>query len=339
MYERHYGLSEKPFEIAPDPKFLFLNSNYRELLASLIYGVTERKGLIALVGEVGTGKTLMLNALKERLDASVKVATIVNPDLTFRQMLNMILADLDLYRGSKTISVENGLQRLQHFAKEQFESSGNVVVIVDEAQNLRSKTMESMRMLSNIETASAKLIQLIFSGQPELDQKLKKPEWRQLVQRISIKRRSTQLTYAECREYIRHRMAVAGGNGSALFSDNAQKAIFKWSEGIPRKINILCDNALLIGYGLRRDAIGREIVEEAVSDLDWASPPPTGAVEAASIEPIALSAAARPKRPVSTSASLERDRVRLSPIWIVLTIFALLVFLTLLGWEMAHMSR
>ena len=139
MYERHYGLSEKPFEIAPDPKFLFLNSNYRELLASLIYGVTERKGLIALVGEVGTGKTLMLNALKERLDASVKVATIVNPDLTFRQMLNMILADLDLYRGSKTISVENGLQRLQHFAMEQFESSGNVVVIVDEAQNLRSR--------------------------------------------------------------------------------------------------------------------------------------------------------------------------------------------------------
>ena len=226
MYERHYGLSEKPFEIAPDPKFLFLNSNYRELLASLIYGVTERKGLIALVGEVGTGKTLMLNALKERLDASVKVATIVNPDLTFRQMLNMILADLDLYRGSKTISVENGLQRLQHFAKEQFESSGNVVVIVDEAQNLRSKTMESMRMLSNIETASAKLIQLIFSGQPELDQKLKKPEWRQLVQRISIKRRSTQLTYAECREYIRHRLAVAGSNGSSPFSDNAQKAIF-----------------------------------------------------------------------------------------------------------------
>jgi general secretion pathway protein A len=267
------------------------------------------------------------------------VATIVNPDLTFRQMLNMILADLDLSRGSKTISVENGLQRLQHFAKEQFESSGNVVVIVDEAQNLRSKTMESMRMLSNIETASAKLIQLIFSGQPELDQKLKKPEWRQLVQRISIKRRSTQLTYAECREYIRHRLAVAGSNGSSPFSDNAQKAIFEWSEGIPRKINILCDNALLIGYGLRRDAIGREIVEEAVSDLDWASPPPTGAVEAASIEPIALSAAARPKRPVSTSASLERDRVRLSPIWIVLTIFALLVFLTLLGWEMAHMSR
>jgi general secretion pathway protein A len=339
MYERHYGLSEKPFEIAPDPKFLFLNSNYRELLASLIYGVTERKGLIALVGEVGTGKTLMLNALKERLNASVKVATIVNPDLTFRQMLNMILAELDLSRSSKTISVENGLQRLQHFAKEQFESSGNVVVILDEAQNLRSKTMESMRMLSNIETASAKLIQLIFSGQPELDQKLKKPEWRQLVQRISIKRRSTQLAYAECREYIRHRLAVAGSNGSSPFSDNAQKAIFEWSEGIPRKINILCDNALLIGYGLRRDAIGREIVEEAVSDLDWASPPPGGAIEAAPIASIPLSVAARPKRPVSTSASLEKDMTRRSPIWMVLIFFALLVFVTLWGWKMADMSR
>jgi general secretion pathway protein A len=339
MYERHYGLSEKPFEIAPDPKFLFLNSNYRELLASLIYGVTERKGLIALVGEVGTGKTLMLNALKERLDASVKVATIVNPDLTFRQMLSMILSDLDLYRGSKTISVENGLQRLQHFAKEQFESAGNVVVIIDEAQNLRSKTMESLRMLSNIETAKTKLIQLIFSGQPELDRKLKKPEWRQFVQRISIKRRSTQLTYAECREYIRHRLTVAGGNGSSLFSDNAEKAIFKWSEGIPRKINILCDNALLIGYGLRRDAIGREVVEEAVSDLDWASPPPAGALEATSIEPIPLSVAARPTRPLSPSASLERDRARLSPIWFVLIVFAFLVFFTLWGWEMAHRPR
>jgi general secretion pathway protein A len=330
MYERHYGLSEKPFEIAPDPKFLFLNSNYRELLASLIYGVTERKGLITLVGEVGTGKTLMLNALKERLDASVKVATIVNPDLTFRQMLNMILSDLDIYRGSKTISVENGLQRLQHFAREQFESSGNVVVIVDEAQSLRSKTMESLRMLSNIETASAKLIQLIFSGQTELDRKLKKPEWRQLVQRISIKRRSTQLTYAECREYIRHRLAVAGRNGSSPFSDNAQKAIFEWSEGIPRKINILCDNALLTGYGLRRETIGREIVEEAVSDLDWASPPP--AEDPVQPEPAAVS---RPQMPLSPSASLERARPRLSPIGLVLTVFALLVILTLSVWKIA----
>jgi general secretion pathway protein A len=339
MYERHYGLSEKPFEIAPDPKFLFLNSNYRELLASLIYGVTERKGLIALVGEVGTGKTLMLNALKERLDASVKVATIVNPDLTFRQMLNMILSDLDLYRGSKTISVENGLQKLEHFAKEQFKSSGNVVVIVDEAQNLRSKTMESLRMLSNIETASAKLIQLILSGQPELDRKLKKPEWRQLVQRISIKRRSTQLTYAECCDYIRHRLAVAGRNGSPLFSDNAQKAIFKWSEGIPRKINILCDNALLTGYGLRRDTIGRDIVEEAVSDLDWANPPPAEVAGAALIQPKPAAAAAKPQTPAAPSAFLERVRTHLSPMGVVLTVFTLLVLLTLFGWKIATESN
>ncbi|HBD07634.1 MAG TPA: hypothetical protein DCZ69_05185, partial [Syntrophobacteraceae bacterium] len=164
-------------------------------------------------------------------------------------------------------------------------------------------------------------------------------EWRQLVQRISIKRRSTQLTYAECREYIRHRLAVAGSNGSSPFSDNAQKAIFEWSEGIPRKINILCDNALLIGYGLRRDAIGREIVEEAVSDLDWASPPPGGAIEAAPIASIPRAVAARPQRPVSTSASLGKDRARQSPIWMVLIVFAFLVFVMLWGWEMADMSR
>lgn len=269
MYNKFFGFSEKPFEVTPDPKFLFLTKVYKEILSALIYGIRERRGFIALVGEVGTGKTMMLNALLDRLDHRTKAAFIFNSDLTFRQMLIMAICDLGLAVPEENLSKVEAIQRLNNFAITEIEKDGYVVIIVDEAQSLSHKTMENLRMLSNLETRKHKLVQIILSGQPELDTKLSKPEWRQLVQRISLKRYSTSLDEEDTYRYIQHRLDIAGFKGPFLFNDEALNLIWKNSEGIPRKINILCDNALLIGYGIDKRIINREIIQEAINDLCW----------------------------------------------------------------------
>jgi type II secretory pathway predicted ATPase ExeA len=269
MYNKFFGFKDKPFEVTPDPKFLYLTDAYQEILSALVYGIHERRGFITIVGEVGTGKTLMINALLDRLENSTKVAFIFNSDLTFRQMLIMALYELGLAEAKENLSKVQAIQRLNEFAIQQLERDGNVVIIVDEAQGLSYKTMENLRMLSNLETRKHKLVQIVLSGQPELDDKLKKPEWRQLVQRISLKRYSTILSENETYCYIEHRLKVAEYNGSSLFSDQALKLIWLHSRGIPRKINILCDNMLLIGYGLGKKSIDKEIASEAIKDLSW----------------------------------------------------------------------
>jgi type II secretory pathway predicted ATPase ExeA len=269
MFNKFFGFSEKPFEVTPDPKFLYLTRAYQEILSALIYGIRERRGFIAIVGEVGTGKTMMLNALLDRLEHDTKVAFIFNSDLTFRQMLIMALCDLGLATPEENLSKVEAIQRLNDFTIQQLEKGGNVVIIVDEAQSLSHKTMENLRMLSNLETRKHKLVQIILSGQPELDAKLNRPEWRQLVQRISLKRYSTNLGEEDTYGYIQHRIDVAGYIGESLFNERALQRIWEYSEGIPRKINILCDNALLIGYGLEEKRIDEEIVNEAIKDLSW----------------------------------------------------------------------
>jgi general secretion pathway protein A len=269
MYNKFFGFSDKPFEVTPDPKFLYLTQAYQEILSALIYGIHERRGFITIVGEVGTGKTLLLNALLDRLENNTKVAFIFNSDLTFLQMLIMALYDLRLAEPNENLSKVQAIQRLNEFAIQQLERNGNVVIIIDEAQGLSYKTMENFRMLSNLETRKHKLVQIVLSGQPELDDKLKKPEWRQLVQRISLKRYSTMLSEEDTYRYIKHRLKVAEYNGSSLFSDEALKLIWLHSSGIPRKINILCDNMLLIGYGLDKKIIDKEIAVEAIKDQSW----------------------------------------------------------------------
>jgi type II secretory pathway predicted ATPase ExeA len=269
MYNKFFGFSEKPFEVTPDPKFLFLTKAYQEILSALVYGIRERRGFIALVGEVGTGKTLMINALLDRLDHRTKVAFIFNSDLTFKQMLIMAICDLGLATPEENLSKVEAIQRLNELAITQLEKNGYVVIIVDEAQGISHKTMENLRMLSNLETRKHKLLQIILSGQPELDTKLRKPEWRQLVQRISIKRYSTQLSEEDTYSYVQHRLNMAGFKGPFLFKDEALKLIWQHSHGIPRKINIICDNALLIGYGIEKRIISREIIQEAIDDLSW----------------------------------------------------------------------
>jgi type II secretory pathway predicted ATPase ExeA len=269
MYNAYFGFNEKPFEVTPDPKFLYMTRAYQEILSALIYGIHERRGFIAIVGEVGTGKTMMINALLDRLEHHTKVAFIFNSDLTFQQMLTMALCDLGLANADEKLSKVEAIQRLNDYAIAQLEKGGNVVIIIDEAQSLNHKTMENLRMLSNLETRKHKLVQIILSGQPELDAKLNLPEWRQLVQRISLKRYSMNLSEQESYGYIQHRLDVAGYGGAPLFSPEALQMIWQYSEGIPRKINILCDNALLIGYGIEQKEINKEIIQEAIKDLSW----------------------------------------------------------------------
>jgi general secretion pathway protein A len=271
MYCPFYGFSEKPFEVTPDPKYLYLSPSHREMLAALVYGIKERRGFIAIIGEVGTGKTTLLNALLDRLDEHTKVAYICNTSMDFEQILRQVLLELGLQESGVPLSKFKSIQWLNDLAIGHLSRGGNVVLIVDEAQNLDHDSLENLRLLSNLETRKHKLIQIVLSGQPELDAKLRRPELRQLAQRISVRRHIEPLAEVETCEYIRNRLALVGYKGSALFDREAEQLIYSHSGGIPRKINILCDNALLIGYGLGQKRIKAEVVEEAAKDLGWSS--------------------------------------------------------------------
>ncbi len=269
MYCDFFGFSEKPFDVTPDPRFLFLTPGHREALASLIYGIHERRGFIAIVGEVGTGKTTLLNSVLRQIEKEVelRVGVIFNTDLDFNSMLAMALVDLKIAKPGERLSKANLLHRLNEFAVRQLSRGGNVVLMVDEAQNLDASAMENLRLLSNLETYRTKLIQIVLSGQPELDIKLSKPGLRQLNQRISLKRYITPLREKETYDYIQHRLTIAGYSGPTLFDTPGQELIWEYSKGVPRKINILCDNALLIGYGLQQKTIEATMIEEAIRDL------------------------------------------------------------------------
>ena len=269
MYCTHYKFSEKPFDVTPDPRFLYLTEGHRETLASLIYGIRERRGFITIVGEVGTGKTTLLNAALDRLDDKTRVAFIFNTDVNFDEMLSMALYEWGLIKSQESLSKVNAVQRLNDFAIEQLAKGGNVVLIVDEAQNLDNSVMENLRLLSNLETRKHKLVQIVLSGQPELDTKLGRYELRQLAQRISLRRYVFPLDEKDTYAYLEHRLKVAKHKNSSPFTDKAQKLIWEYSGGVPRKINILCDNAFLIGYGLKKNTINSAIVQEAAQDLKW----------------------------------------------------------------------
>jgi general secretion pathway protein A len=275
MYRNFFGFSEKPFELTPDPRFLFLSRSHVEALASLTYGIQERRGLIVIVGEVGTGKTLLLNAALDRFSRDTKVAYFFNTGITPSQIVHMALVELGLARPEEDLTKVEALDRLNNFAINELRSGGNVALLVDEAQNLDRSSMESLRLLSNLETHKHKLIQIVLSGQPELDTRLKQPELRQIAQRISLKRHILPLKESETYQYLRHRLRVADYSGPELFDRRAKELIWEYSGGVPRKINILCDNALLIAYGLRTRRIKAPVVQEAVDDLSWSPSMPS----------------------------------------------------------------
>jgi len=269
MYCKHYGFSEKPFDVTPDPRFLYLTERHWETLASIIYGIRERRGFITVIGEVGTGKTTLLNSALDRLDEKTRVAFIFNTDVTFDQMLIMALYEWGLVEPKEKLSKVNALQRLNRFAIEQMAKGGNVVLMVDEAQNLDNRVMENLRLLSNLETRRHKLVQIVLSGQPELDNTLNRHELRQFAQRISLRRYVFPFDEKDTYAYLHHRLQAAKHKNSSPFTGKAQKLIWEYSDGVPRKINNLCDNALLIGYGLKKNKINSAIVQEAARDLKW----------------------------------------------------------------------
>jgi len=269
MYQQFHGLSEKPFDVTPDPRFLYLSAHHQEALSSIIYGIRARRGFIALIGEVGTGKTTLLNATMEGLDDKTQAAFIFNTDVGFEELLQMVLVEFDLGAPDEAIPKHVALDRLNRFATEQFAAGGNVVIFIDEAQNLDTRAMENLRLLSNLETRRYKLIQIVLSGQPELDEKLRRQELRQLAQRINLRRYITPLNEIDTYQYIAQHLEKAGARNKNLFDRTSLKRIWEYSGGVPRKINLLCDNALLTAYGLGKKKINGAIMDEAIRDLNW----------------------------------------------------------------------
>ena len=278
MYLAFYGLREKPFSPTPDPRFRFVTERHREVLAQLLYGVTERKGFLTLTGEIGTGKTTLIHTLRQHLDGNTAVALVVNSMLGFDGILEYALEDLGIPTPGMTRTQR--LLALHQFLVEHLRAGRNVALILDEAQNLDVSTLEQIRLLSNYETASEKLLQILLVGQPELGRLLALPELTQLRQRIAHRCRIGPLGTDEVGEYIRTRLRVAGAAGRELFAPAAIERIAGYTGGVPRLINTLCDHCLLIGYADQLPRIGRSTVEQAIEVLEGeseAAPAPAAA--------------------------------------------------------------
>ena len=268
MYLSYYGLTQKPFSITANPSFLFFSHRHKEALANLTYGIKERVGFIEITGEVGTGKTTICRHLLNQLDEKTKTAFIFNSNLSGVQLLQTIVEDF----GIKTEKKSKGalFSELNRFLIEQLSFNNNVVLIIDEAQNLSLQLLEQVRMLSNLETENEKLIQIVLVGQPELREKLKLPALRQLRQRISVRYHIEALEDQEVPLYIAHRLKLAGAvNGmSPLFTDEAFKVLTRYSSGIPRLVNIVCDKALLLAFVLEQRRIDENIVNRSIAEIE-----------------------------------------------------------------------
>ena len=268
MYEEFYGFKENPFSATPDSQYLFMGANYREALSRMVYGIQERKGFILITGEVGTGKTLLIRYLMGKLSESqngtIRTALVFNPKLDAINFLQYLLRDLGVIAKGK--SKGDYLWGLNEFLLQAYEKKEKVVLIVDEAQGLQPAMLEEIRLLSNLETSKWKLLQIILVGQPELKKTLSRPEFRQLKQRINLQFHIPPLTEEETGPYIEKRITVAGGK-KTLFTAEAVHEIFLRSMGIPRVINMLCDNALLDGFAAEQESINEDLVKKAAEDL------------------------------------------------------------------------
>ncbi|MDH3519363.1 MAG: AAA family ATPase [Myxococcales bacterium] len=265
MYTAHYQLREKPFALTPDPRFLFLSLSHREALAHVLYGIEQGEGFIAVTGEVGTGKTTLCRTLLERLGSETEVAFIFNPMLSGEELLRTITAEYGLREAGRTRAELN--DQLNRFLLATRQAGRRVVLVVDEAQNLSTETLEEVRLLSNLETSTSKLIQIVLFGQPELDDKLDSPELRQLRQRISVRWRLSPLSDVEAGDYIRHRVRVAAGADRDLFTASALREIRRRAKGVPRIVNLLADRALLAGYVEGAQRVDRAHVGQAAREI------------------------------------------------------------------------
>lgn len=267
MYEEFYGLSEPPFNITPDPRYIFFSRRHREAYEHMMFGITQRRGFIQLTGEVGAGKSTLCRLLLERLDSGqYATALILNPMMTGIQLVRSILRELGLDdRGNDRVRL---VERLNGFLLERAAADQDVVLFIDEAQDMSDELLEQVRLLSNLETDDRKLLQIVLIGQPELKAKLERPELRQLRQRITVRYHLGSLDRRETEAYILHRLEVAGANGRPTFSPWAFRAIHRYSRGVPRLINAVCDGTLLAGWVDGLDHLGWRQVRRAVRQIE-----------------------------------------------------------------------
>ena len=265
MYAEFYGLREKPFALSPDPRYLFLADSHREALAHLLYGIEHGEGFISITGEVGTGKTTLCRTLLQRIEPGTEVAFIFNPQLSAEELLQAINAELGL--ATDSLSRRQLMEQLNRFLLAKKAEGRRVLLLIDEAQNLAPDTLEQVRLLSNLETDTSKLIQIILIGQPELDAILESPNLRQLRQRISVRWRLSPLSATETRDYVRHRLRIAAGAPREIFTELALREVHRRARGIPRLVNLLADRALLAGYAAEARTIGLGLVTQSDKEI------------------------------------------------------------------------
>ncbi|MEJ6023527.1 AAA family ATPase [Ramlibacter sp. PS4R-6] len=266
MYASYFGLKHEPFSIAPDPHFLFMSERHREALAHLLYGLGGGGGFVLLTGEIGTGKTTLCRLFLEQIPANCNVAYIFNPKLTVTELLQSIGEEFHL-PAPQGDTVKAHVDRLNGFLLQSHAAGRNNVLIIDEAQNLEPDVLEQLRLLTNLETRERKLLQIVLIGQPELRDMLAQPQLEQLAQRVIARYHLGALTPAETEQYIRHRMDVAGLERPFPFEPRALKRIHEISRGVPRRINLLCDRALLGAYATSRATVDRKVVDQAAQEV------------------------------------------------------------------------
>ena len=267
MYKEFYGLRANPFNVNPDPRYLFLTRHTEEALACLTYGIQSRKGFVLLTGEVGTGKTTLINKLLEWLRLQqVATAFVFNSRLNVPQFLDYMMTDFGIPCESRAKS--QILLRLYNWLLERYRAGETAVLIVDEAQSLSEEVLEEIRMLTNLETFTEKLLQIVLVGQPELEQKLKQPQLRQLRQRLTLRAKTYPLSVDETKAYVQQRLRIAGSNGQAIFDPDALVAVHRYAGGIPRVINLLCEHCLVSAFVDQQKLIAPAVVDTVARDFD-----------------------------------------------------------------------
>ena len=264
MYESFYGLKENPFNLHPDPEYLFMSSGHEDAYSHLVYAIAENKGFVIITGEIGSGKTTLLNYLLREIPQNVVIGLINNTYLSPTDFIKTMCREYEIeFEGLDRTAI---VARFHEFLLEQYALKKRVVLIIDEAQNLTPRTMETIRMLSNLESEKNHLIQIILVGQPELKYKLQRRDLQQFAQRVTVHCHLDALNLAEVEEYIKYRLRIGGAKDTDLFDPGALEAIAKYSRGIPRLINILCDTGLVYGFADTKDIIDRQTIEDVVHE-------------------------------------------------------------------------
>ena len=281
MYEAFFGLKEKPFNMTPDSRYFYPSAKHTDALNHMVYAIQERRGFVVITGEIGSGKTTLSRVLFQKLDPRTKTAIIRNTQLTAKDLVALTLDELEIpFNPASTKATL--INRLNEFLIDQMRDNNNVVLLVDEAQNLKPNVLEEVRMLSNLETETEKLIQIILMGQPELKSKLWLRELTQLRQRVTLYYHLEPLDEGETAAYVSHRLHIAGANGAPIFSSRVFSKIFHHTHGVPRLINSLCDGALLTGYVSEAKTITPDIIDEVASELPALLDEPLAAHQVAS---------------------------------------------------------